>query len=646
MNIQSIQIKNFLAIGDAVAKLDQRGLVLIQGENRDDTSQESNGAGKSSLADAISWCLYGVTARGETGDRIVNRVAKKNTHVEIRIKEDDVGYKIARYRKHTRQKNRLTVHVTDADGKTTDLTKGTDKLTQELVVKIMGCSEDVFTSAIYAGQENMPSLPDMTDKLLKTLIEEAAGITELANAHVIAKERHKAILSDLEKAQMGSEAVKTSMTDLSESRLAIKEKQKAWDITTKATYVELKRSTSEAKATLVKSLKGFNACAESATDQEKKVIELNVKLASLNDQKAFLANLQGQERHEGKIMDAANRDLQSMKKKITQTEKAIKDVNSRIGEPCLDCDRPITEKEIEGILKTSNATLVDQQSALEAHQICFDLADKVHAEAFKEEQTYRESMTDASATVSELEVYKTALKKREDQKKALKDQAQRVKANEETLSAPPTESPYMDILDDMRTKRESLDAKFEVLAKQEEEFDDRAAILKKVVELYSPAGVRAYILDTVTPFLNERTGEYLSALTDGNIDATWSTISLTSKSEMREKFSIKVESKLGAQDFKGLSGGEKRKVRLATSMALQDLVASRATKPIQLFIADEIDHALDEAGLERLMSILRDKATECGTVLVISHNSLSDWISSSVTMVKQDGLTSIEGVAL
>lgn len=44
---------------------------------------------------------------------------------------------------------------------------------------IVGCSADVFTSAVYAGQERMPDLPSMTDKTLKMLIEEAAGIEVL-----------------------------------------------------------------------------------------------------------------------------------------------------------------------------------------------------------------------------------------------------------------------------------------------------------------------------------------------------------------------------------------------------------------------------------------------------------------------------------
>ena len=175
------------------------------------------------------------------------------------------------------------------------------------------------------------------------------------------------------------------------------------------------------------------------------------------------------------------------------------------------------------------------------------------------------------------------------------------------------------------------------------ELDKRVALLEDAAAVYGPAGVRAHILDTVTPYLNARTQEYLTVLADGNIKAVWNTLTKSKKGELKEKFSIEVVNEKGAESFEGLSGGEKRKVRLATAMALQDMVASRATKPINIFVADEVDHALDESGLERLMTVLNDKAKERGTVLVISHNSLSDWIDNVITVTKESGYGTVSG---
>ena len=73
------------------------------------------------------------------------------------------------------------------------------------------------------------------------------------------------------------------------------------------------------------------------------------------------------------------------------------------------------------------------------------------------------------------------------------------------------------------------------------------------------------------------------------------------------------------------------------------MVASRAEKPIGLWIGDEIDDALDDAGLERLMGVLEKKAKERGTVMVISHHSLSDWCDQVITVKKAGGVSEISG---
>ena len=61
MDILKLNITNFLTIGESGdLALCDKGLVLIQGKNEDDTSQVSNGAGKSSILNAIYFVLYGV----------------------------------------------------------------------------------------------------------------------------------------------------------------------------------------------------------------------------------------------------------------------------------------------------------------------------------------------------------------------------------------------------------------------------------------------------------------------------------------------------------------------------------------------------------------------------------------------------------
>ena len=166
MNFLQLNIENFLSIGKASIDLENKGLVLVQGQNEDDTSANSNGVGKSSIADALCWALFGETARGVSGDAVINDVAKKGTEVSVCVEDDEAQYVITRYRKHPKGKNSLTVVQEAEPGEEVDLTKGTDKETQLEVNRILGCSQDVFMTAIYAGQELMPDLPRLTDRWL------------------------------------------------------------------------------------------------------------------------------------------------------------------------------------------------------------------------------------------------------------------------------------------------------------------------------------------------------------------------------------------------------------------------------------------------------------------------------------------------
>jgi DNA repair exonuclease SbcCD ATPase subunit len=200
-----------------------------------------------------------------------------------------------------------------------------------------------------------------------------------------------------------------------------------------------------------------------------------------------------------------------------------------------------------------------------------------------------------------------------------------------------TKNPYSSMVTDFTAKIYEKE-KEEVLGKSElARLGTEVEIACAVEKVFSPAGVRARILDEVTPFLNDQTAKYLASLTDGNTTATWSTLVKNAKGEFREKFSIEVEDATGGKSFAALSGGEKRKVRIAAALALQDLVATRASKPIELFIGDEIDDALDQAGLERLTGILEEKARERGSVFIISHNDLKDWVPTTITVTKKDG---------
>jgi len=685
---KSLSIENFLSIGKGKMDLDSRGLLLIQGVNSDDPSANSNGAGKSSTVDALCWALFGVTARGLSGDSVVNRFEGKNCKVEIEFSLNGKTYKVSRHRKHSKGKNRL---VFECDG--ADLTLGTDKLTQDSIEKTLGCTLEVFTASIYAGQNNMPNLPAMTDKELKQLVEQAAGIELLDASYGIARERLRTATVQRDSAA-SAHNLQVAHEQNAANQIAVAEQQAAtWTEDTRK-WIEQQTQQIQAQIANSKKLKaeidavdvaGLEARAE---ELKAELVKTRVPLPAIPDpEMPKLAPLwvspspppalRTLEREVNQLQVTLNNQKRQLQQQVDQ----VRDLNGTVGTPCGECGKSYCEEDLADRrrilmeqINTGKAefaktrdTLADVQAKLNAAQAAYDAeleevaqhnrtsqqqneqAQEAYEQARREVAAKRQKQAaDAAASdtsqqyVDALSDVAEQLKQHSNKKHALASQLDALRRDKEELDRlKAATNPYQISIE---TARENHAKQVYVVVKAKLELDaaeEKVEDATIVAELFSPKGMRGEVLDSVTPFLNARTAQYLGTLSDGSITAEWKTVGETGKGELREKFHIAVTNSHGADVFEGLSGGEQRKVRISTAMALQDLVASRADRPIKLFIADEADDALDVSGLERLMTILDEKARHVGTVLVISHNDLGDWISNSVSVVKSGGKSHI-----
>lgn len=645
MKFGTMTIKNFMIIASAEVNLADRGLVGVQGENVDDTSADSNGAGKSSAFEALQWCLYGETAQGFGGDEIVNRFSDggKNCEVSVPIQDGSDNWIVTRYRKHKVHKNAVHLFKDETTVSGTvlkDCTQGTNDLTQKMILKLLGCPLDVFCASIYAGQGKMPELAGMTDKKLKMLVEEAAGTTVLESAYEEARQR----LNDLKanrdmlarRIDNCIDLISTTNTEI----LDLKARETGWDAGNKARVATL---TDEAR-NLVATARGYEADI-AAIDLPKvrgRMMQLDAMIAAVGGEQA-------QERALNVALSKAQGDyrvacstLKNMRDELDASNKRLTGIGHRIGCPCDDCGRPLTAAEIAPSKKVAE----DRVRIAGKRVDDAVLAAKQAEDTLRASQTalddHRASMTDIAGVSAE----RASLEKQERQAQTLTGQRAvlisnaRAKADEAKRAAADP-NPISGMVAKAKAKLENLKdelAKLDALLREQ---NTGVEVAESVVKVFSPAGVRAHILDTVTPFLNDQTARYLAVLSDGNITATWATLVPNAKGELKEKFSIEVVNKFGGEKFGLTSGGEKRKVSIAAALALQDLVATRATKPLDLFIADEIDTALDNAGVERLMIVLEEKARERGSVFVISHSDLKDWIGQTMVVTKKGKMSTI-----
>lgn len=645
MDFLKLQINNFLTIGEGSIDLSGRGLLLVQGENKDNSSANSNGAGKSSIVDALCWCLYGTTARGITGDTVVNKTAKKNCAVTVLLDDNGNLYKVIRHRKHATHKNALQVFSIDSHANETgNLTKGTDKETQEFLTGLIGSTLDVFMSSVYAGQEMMPNLPALTDKNLKVLIEEASGIQVLEEAHTIAKKRLATIKSEHQNKQLQLSNSLTLQTSL-EGQLAHAQARLSEFDSTKKDRAKAKLAETLPYQREVTRITAEIAQLEQA-DLDNRYLVAKSNVENLENIQVEAKRLERLCNDLGVGLRTININTTSLKATINNLAVEIKGIDALVGTPCKECGKDYCA----GDLETARAARLSQGLKIKQDYIARkNEAADAEAQFNKAEQDYKNFIAnnplDARAAYDELRKIEITQQSRKGWLEAIQRYQGSIEAVKSEAKAIMLEAnPFTTMVQDLATQHGSVVASVAQLTAEAEALEEKVKLHEHAVMIYGPSGVRAHILDTVTPFLNDRTAEYLGALSDGNTEAVWSTLTKNAKgNEYKEKFSISVRDETGAECFAGLSGGEKRKVRLATALALQDLVASRATKPISLFIGDEIDDALDASGLERLMGVLERKARDRGTVLVVSHSELRDWIDNVVLVTKENGYSTLSG---
>jgi DNA repair exonuclease SbcCD ATPase subunit len=649
MDFLKLRAVNFLTLGDSGdLTLKDRGLILIQGVNKDDTSTVSNGAGKSSIADALCWALFGTTARGESGDSIINEKAKKGTYVSAILQDGESIYEIRRHRKDKQFKNATTITLWNPadqyhNGAVGErIEKGTEKEIQNQITEIVGCNYEVFKSAIYAGQEDMPDLPKMTDKPLKMLIEKASGIERLESAYTIAcRKRDDAVAAvDGSTKQIGS--LEAHIVNWKVSLAQAETKHAEFETSRPVTQQYWLKEAGEVADALRKNFDTYKSLNEAALVAERDKLQ-----AVLTDHNQFTVQRNELIKAESAAATAHRvrlNDFERVRKQAMDASEALKNAPAAMAKPCTECGKPHTAEELDEFVAHTRKRVMGL--AVDAGVIQSEVTDLQNkaAAASKAVEDFTGTIPDVSATSARLAQVSQVLTRCAQ----LKHHIQRQKADHDRLKADADKAltalnPHQSAIDMGREQLVKIEEQIASIKKGAEELIKAVEIAESVVKVFSPGGVRAQILDTVTPFLNDQTSDYLSALSDGNISAVWSTLATTTKGELREKFNIEVENATGAKTFGGLSGGEKRKVRLATMLALQDLVASRATKPIGMWMGDEIDDALDGAGLERLMTVLEQKAREKGTVLIISHESLSDWCDQIATVTKEGGQSTVTG---
>ena len=138
MKIKFLTVSNFGSLGEEV-KIDfdlyeQDDKILVIGENRDSAGSDSNGSGKSTIFNAITWAIFGKVPNNMDVTDIIRRGEKE---AKVTLTLGDEEKEIIVIRKRTRKTQELSFYVNGEN-----LSKRTTQQTQQTLLHYFGILEN------------------------------------------------------------------------------------------------------------------------------------------------------------------------------------------------------------------------------------------------------------------------------------------------------------------------------------------------------------------------------------------------------------------------------------------------------------------------------------------------------------------------
>ena len=183
INFKCVRWKNFLSTGNQFTEiqLDKEPTTLIIGEN---------GAGKSTILDALCFSLFGKPFRNISKMQMVNSINNSSTIVEVEFKIGTVEYKVVRSIKPNKfeiyQNNILMNQEANA--------RDYQKILEQQILKLNYRS---FTQVVILGSSTFVPFMQLKARHRREVVEEILDIQIFSTMNLILKQRLKIILDDI-----------------------------------------------------------------------------------------------------------------------------------------------------------------------------------------------------------------------------------------------------------------------------------------------------------------------------------------------------------------------------------------------------------------------------------------------------------------
>ena len=528
IKFNTIKFKNFLSYGN--------GWTTLNFNNKLNLINAQNGAGKSTIVDAISFVLFGKPYRDIKMKSLVNYINKRHLEVEIQFDIGKDSYRMLRGlapSKFELYKNGEMVEALSSK-----------KLNQIEIDKLLGVKYLLFKNVMCIGAISNVPFFNMCLSDRRELLETIFGLTNIADMLDEVKDRRSNDNITIKTMSATKTGLENSISDLIKIIADMEQKSRNFEANKADRLEKVKEHIEQQKSDLVKHEPNIQKCEEKCAELESEFAELDETMTRIRERLSGLAE---------------------HKAKVTSLTK-IYDFREKNKCPICGTDfcSDHAKEYFDGILAEINL-----------EQGFYDTLNEKQKEDEESAEKMRNSKTFYERVKSRISTEQTVI---EGLKRGIAyDEQQYREIEAETNGFDPT---------DQRNRVEEYRKQLKICNDTIDETSERVAIDTDLITILSDSGIKRYFFEEIVPIINIKINEYIKKF-GLNVEVIFD--SMLEYTLTRGAFEM---------EYNGLSNGEKTRVNVAMLLTFYDIAKQLSNWSSSILFMDEIfDTGIDGEGI-------------------------------------------------
>ena len=608
--MNTIHIENFMSFKSADLSLNDKGFVTVVGRNDNVCDNSvSNGSGKSSLWEALLWCLTGDTVRG-TKD-VVNNKSDEGALVELNFMLNDRRYRVIRSKEHSIYKTNLKIFVNEKDVSGKGI-RDSEKILSNLLSDV---DTQLLSSVVILGQGLPQKFTNNTPSGRKEVLE------KLTHSDFMIDDLKKRVA---QRQGILSESVSDTLMKLngerSKKEILARQQAEAESFLSKS-IDDVKEKVDGYHAELTKLEEDRRSIETAKSELSAQISEIQEKRLSIKERGTQkILNLK---QRQAELCEPIKTSVAELTAQRKQLEKTIKEKKS-IKDVCPTCGQRIS-----GVVKPDTADDEHSLRIFDELLSAYNARIKKINEALTSEEAELRKTHNEEYNVCTLEINKLQDDLRS-QSDTLNQVDNGILSINSKLNA--VEAQYNEYQTLYKYNEEKLKQINEYLAKSENETSELECDLEElnmrlgIIRSFSTAlsrDFRGVLLTGLIDYLNNKLKEF-------------SNIVFNSDSVLFALDGNNISIKCNDKEYEGLSSGERQKIDVMVQFALRDMLCNYLGFSCNMLVLDEVFDGLDGRGCEKIIDLMSECLSDVSSVFVVTHRQDLAIPSDGTIVVNKD----------